>query len=258
MSNPALNRAFGTEDVAAAAATAVDSAAPPSAVIDDTVMTFGGTVRATAVMLALVFGGAAYGWSLVDDSAEIVWPGWVIWAVLGAFVLALVAIFRPPLARWIGPVYAAVQGVVLGAISHVLDAAFEGIAFQALLATAAVFTVMLVLWATRTIVVTDRLRSTVIGATIGIALFYLVSLIFSLFGTSIPLVWDTGFLGIAFSLLVVGVAAFNLLLDFDLIERGVASRQPAYMDWYGAFGLVITIVWLYLEILRLLAKLRSD
>ena len=110
----------------------------------------------------------------------------------------------------------------------------------------------------RTITTRDQLRSAVIGATLGVLAFYVISLLMSLFGFSAPLVWDTGPIGIGFSLVVIAIAAFNLLLDFDLIERGVRAQAPAYMDWFAAFGLVITIVWLYLEILRLLAKLRSD
>jgi uncharacterized YccA/Bax inhibitor family protein len=117
--------------------------------------------------------------------------------------------------------------------------------------------VMVVLFATRTIRVTEKLRSVVIGATIAVGVFYLVSILFSVFGATIPLIWDSGMFGILFSVAVVALAAFNLLLDFDLIERGVAARAPASYDWFAALGVTITLVWLYLEILRLLSKLRD-
>ena len=169
----------------------------------------------------------------------------------------MVTAFQPKLARVTGPLYALTMGAFVGSLSRAYSTFYDGIVLQAILATAAVFVVMLVLFTTRTIKVTNRLRSTVIGATFGIALFYLASIVLSLFGADMPFVWDSGFFGIAFSVFVVGVAAFNLLLDFDLIERGVAAGAPKYMEWYGAFGLMVTIIWMYLEILRLLAKLRE-
>ncbi len=207
--------------------------------------------------MTMCFAGAAVGWSITDADTSPSFPGWLIFVLLGALVVAMVTIFRPRIARITGPIYAVAEGLVLGAITRVYEVAFEGIALQALLATGATVLVMLVLWATRTIRVTERLRSVVLGATVAVFAFYLISIVMSLFGFSAPLVWDTGVLGIGFSLVVVAIAAFNLLLDFDLIEKGVAARAPAYMDWYAAFGLIVTIVWLYLEILRLIAKLRD-
>ena len=259
MSNPVLNRSFGTPARAGTAAADAAMQAPTfeSPVTGD-VMTYGGTIRATGVLLAIVFGGAVVGWSLVDAEQAVSLPGWFLPLLLGALGVAILTIFRPHFARWTGPVYAAAEGVILGAITHVYEIAFEGIALQALLATGLTVIVMLVLWATRTIRVTQRLRSAVIGATLGILAFYAVSLLMALFGATAPLVWDTGPIGIGFSLVVIAIAAFNLLLDFDLIERGTAARAPEYMDWYAAFGLVVTIVWLYLEILRLLGKLQRD
>ena len=156
-----------------------------------------------------------------------------------------------------GPLYSLTMGVALGVISHIYDEAFEGIVLQAIMATAAVFIVMLVLFVTRTIRVTQRMRGVIIGATLGIALFYLGSFLLSLFGVGIPLVWDDGPVGIGFSLLVVGIASFNLMLDFDMIERGVVAGAPKYLEWYSAFGLMVTIVWMYIEMLRLIAKVRN-
>ncbi len=224
-----------------------------SPIVDE--MTFGGSVRATVTLLGITLVGALIGWITTESDA---FAGWILPVALGALVIAIATTFRPHWARVTGPIYAVAEGAVLGAITHVMEAEFEGIALQALLATGATFVVMLVLWATRTIRVTDRLRSVIVGATLAILGFYLLSLVLALFGVEAPLVWDTGPIGILFSAVVVGVAAFNLLLDFDLIEKGVESRAPAYMDWYAAFGLLVTIVWLYLEILRLISKVRSD
>jgi uncharacterized YccA/Bax inhibitor family protein len=258
MANPVLGRRFGrSRTINSGLDAGFQVPATTSPVVGD-VMTFAGSIRASALLMALVFVGAAVGWNLTDVSSAPQFPGWLIVVLIGAIGVAIVTIMRPQLARITGPIYAVAEGLVLGAITRVYEVAFEGIALQALLATGATVLVMLVLWATRTIRVTDKLRSVVMGATIAVAAFYVISLLMSLFGFSAPLVWDTGILGIAFSLVVIAIAAFNLLLDFDMIERGVASGAPAYMDWFAAFGLVITIVWLYMEILRLLAKLRSD
>ena len=149
------------------------------------------------------------------------------------------------------------MGVAIGTISRLYESQFEGIVLQAIMATAAVFFVMLVLFVTRAIKVTDKLRGVIIGATLGIMLFYLASFVLSLFAVSIPLVWDSGPVGIGFSVLIVGIAAFNLMLDFDLIERGVQARAPKFMEWFGAFALMVTIIWLYIEILRLIGKVRN-
>ena len=151
------------------------------------------------------------------------------------------------------------MGLVAGAISAVYNAEFDGIVAQALALTAGVFTMMLVLFATRVVRVTDRMRTMVVAATGAICLVYLVSIGANLiFGASLPFLHDTGPIGILISLVIVGVAAFNLLLDFDFVERGVEMGAPRYMEWYAAFGLMVSLIWLYLEILRLLGKLRSN
>ena len=157
----------------------------------------------------------------------------------------------------IGPIYAVIEGALVGAISSVYqDLYAEGIVTNAVMATAITVLAMVVLYVTRTIRVTDRMRSIVIGATVGIFVFYVATFALSFFGVTMPLVWDAGPLGILFSLAVIVLAAFNLLIDFDLIERGINGGAPKWMDWYAAFGLIVTIIWLYLEILRLLGKLQ--
>jgi uncharacterized YccA/Bax inhibitor family protein len=178
-------------------------------------------------------------------------------AIIVGAVLAIAGAFRPQIARFVAPVYAAVQGLTLGAISRVYENEWNGIVVQAIGLTAIVFAAMLFVYATRIVRVTDRLRRVVIGATLGIAVFYGVSILLSLFNVGMPLIWDAGPFGILFSLFVAGLAAFNLMLDFDLAERGVRAGLPKHMEWFVALGLMVSIVWLYLEILRLLSKLRE-
>jgi uncharacterized YccA/Bax inhibitor family protein len=235
---------------------------------DGDTMRLGGTLSATGILFAIVLVAGWFGWQavtvtesvrLVDGTIERTpsIPAWTLAAVLVGFGLAIFTSFKPKLARFIAPVYAVAEGLFLGAISHAFDAWYPGIVVQAVLATASIFAVMLVLFATRTIRVTEKLRTIVFAATAAIMLLYLVSFVVSLFGSSVPVIHDASPLGIAFSVAVIGIAAFNLLLDFDLIERGIAMRAPRYMEWYAAFGLLVTLVWIYIEVLKLLAKLRE-
>ncbi|MEN8234516.1 MAG: Bax inhibitor-1/YccA family protein [Actinomycetota bacterium] len=255
MANPALTKQFGGSGSAATLDAAATTVPVGFGEPGSDRMTIGGTARATGILLAILLITAAWGWSISSPTGAL--PGWALFALLGAFVLAIVTIFKPEIAVVTGPIYTAAQGVFIGAMSKAYEAAWGGIVVTAVLATAAVFIVMLVLFVTRTIKVTDRLRSVIVGATLGIALFYMVSLVLMLFGVQIPYVWEGGIGGILFSVLIVGIAAFNLLLDFDLIERGIAMGAPKRMDWFAAFSLMITIIWLYIEILRLLGKARS-
>jgi uncharacterized YccA/Bax inhibitor family protein len=146
---------------------------------------------------------------------------------------------------------------LVGAISRAYETVYEGIVLHAILATFAVFTAMLFLYAYRVIKVTQRMRSTIVLATVGIAMFYLLSIVLNLFGVNIPYVWDGGALSILLSAGIIVVASLNLLLDFDLIENGIRHGAPRFMDWFAAFGLMVTLVWLYLEILRLLSYFRD-
>lgn len=235
---------------------------------DGGTMRIGGTASATAILLLLLVVAGWFGWQAVTVTETGVNPDgtvqnsvaiqpWVFGAVIVGFVIAIVTVFKPKIARITGPLYAIAEGVFIGAISHAFNAQWPGIVIQAVLLTVAVFAIMLVLFATGAIRVTEKLRMAVIVSTLAIAAVYLVSFIWSFFGSGVPMIHDAGPVGIAFSLLVVGVASFNLLLDFDFVQRGVAARAPRYMEWYAAFGLMVTLVWLYLEILRLLAKLRE-
>jgi uncharacterized YccA/Bax inhibitor family protein len=230
--------------------------APPRALGDT--MTVNGTVWATAALLVLVVASGVYGWNSVDVTSQTVsLPGWVFPVVLGALGVAMVTIFKPALARFTAPLYALLEGAFLGAISGLYNTAYDGIVVQAVGLTIGVFAVMLFLYGTHIIKVTDKLRMGIIAATGAVLLMYVVNMVLSLFDASVPFLHDTGALGIGISLLIVGVAAFNLLLDFDFIERGVAAGAPRKTEWYAAFGLLVTIVWLYLELLRLLSKLQG-
>jgi hypothetical protein len=163
--------------------------------------------------------------------------------------------FKPTLAKFVAPIYALAEGLFLGVISRFYDEQYNGIVVQAVGATLAVFAVMLFLYRTRIIKVTDRFRRNVIMASMGLMLFYGISIIMRLFGVSVPFINDASPLGIAFSVVAAGLATMMLAVDFDQIERGAKAGWPKGMEWYCAFGLLATLIWLYLEILRLLAKL---
>jgi uncharacterized YccA/Bax inhibitor family protein len=219
------------------------------------VMTVPGTVNKTALLLVLALATATGAWVLGTAGGPGV-AGWAIGAGLVGLGVAIATIVRPQWSPVTAPIYALVEGVVLGVVSMWFEASFEGIAIQAVALTFGVMGAMLVLYRTGVIKVTQRFRAGVLAATLGIAAVYLVALVLGLFGVRVPFLYDASPLGILISLAIVVVAALNLLLDFDLIERGARSGAPAYMEWYAAFGLLVTLVWLYLELLRLLARLR--
>lgn len=219
-------------------------------------MTVQGTVNKTALLLVLALVTASASWVLGTAGGPGV-AGWAIGASLIGLVVAIATIVRPRWSPVTGPIYALVEGVVLGLVSMWFEASYPGIAIQAVALTFGVLGTMLVLYKTRVIKVTQRFRAGVLAATLAIAVVYLVSLVLGLFGVRVPFLNDASPLGILISLAIVTVAALNLVLDFDLIERGARSGAPAYMEWYAAFGLLVTLVWLYLELLRLLAKLRQ-
>jgi uncharacterized YccA/Bax inhibitor family protein len=228
-------------------------------------MTLRGSLTATGVLLALVVAGGFGGWVLTDavpatefTSASVDIPGWLWFIPIAALVLGLVIAFKPKMAPVLSPLYSVGYGVFLGAISKAFEVQYEGIVLQAVGATLGVSLVMLFLYAFRIVRVTNKTRAVIIGATLGIMAFYLVGLVVSLFGGQVPFINSTSIWGILFSVLVAGIAALNLLLDFDFIERASAAGAPRYMEWYAAFGVTVTIIWLYLEILRLLAKIRSN
>ncbi len=220
-------------------------------------MTVQGAVNKSFLLLVVMMVCALWPWSQASaGNMQAVAPLMLI-GLIGGFVLALIISFKPTTAPVLALPYAALEGVVLGAISAIFEQRYPGIAIQAVGATFAVTLVMLTLYRTRVIRVTDRLRAVVMGATFGIMLLYAGAWLLSFFHVGVPFINGASPLGIGFSVVVVGIAAFNLLLDFDMIERGAAGGAPQYMEWYGAFGLMVTLVWMYVEMLRLLAKLQQ-
>lgn len=220
-------------------------------------MTFAGTMRRTFLLLGLLALCMVYAWAGmpgVGMSQSVVYP-----LLTGSFVVAVILLvatsFRPEYASITGPVYAAMQGLVLGIVTLILNASYPGLPLQAALLTLVTLGVMLVAYRTGVIRATERLKTIVVSCTAAIFVFYVIAFGMSLFGLYIPFLHEGGIIGIGFSLFVSGLAAFNLILDFDTIEQGI-GRAPAHMEWFAAFGLVVTLIWLYMEILRLLRKLR--
>jgi len=225
------------------------------------VMTLAGTVNKTGILLLLTVVMAAYAWSQIEFGAGAA-PGGgfsaYLWGgLIGGLVFAFVTIFKKTWAPVTAPLYALSEGLFLGAISALYNHLYNGIVQQAVLLTFGTLFALLFAYRSGLIKATENFKLGVVAATGGIALVYLATIILGFFGVNIPLIHESGLIGIGFSLFVVVIAALNLVLDFDFIETGVEQRAPKYMEWYGAFGLMVTLVWLYLEFLRLLAKLQS-
>ncbi len=241
-------------------------------VTDGRTMSLGGVAGATFLFLMFILAGGWFGWQAVtetaipaalqepdgpDATAAMDNPGLFFVALFVALGFAILTAFKPKLARYTGVAYALTEGYVLGAISHLYDAEFNGIVVQAILGTLGVFLTMLTLFGLRILRVTPRMVKGIIGATFGIFILYAAGWLLSIFGVDMRFMYDSSPLGILISLVIVGVAAFNLLLDFEFIEQGTKAGLPAYMDWYAAFGLLVTLVWLYIEMLRLFSRLRQ-
>jgi uncharacterized YccA/Bax inhibitor family protein len=219
-------------------------------------MTVGGTVLKTAILVVILLVTAGIAWSQIMTGATPVGYGLAIAGALGGLVMAFVTIFIPRIAPFTSPVYAAFQGLFLGGISAIFEKMYPGIATQATSLTIGVLAVMLFVYGTGIIRATARFKIGVVAATGAICLLYLVDLILAVFGARVPFIHESGPIGIGFSVVVVIIAALNLILDFDFIEKGARQQAPKYMEWYGGFSLLVTLVWMYLEILRLLAKIR--
>jgi uncharacterized YccA/Bax inhibitor family protein len=220
-------------------------------------MTIQGTVNKTAILLAIMIVAGLWPWKLLFTSGDpaLVMP-WLAIGAIGGFVVAMVTIFKKSWAPALAPIYAGLEGLALGSVSALYQLHRPGIVLQAVALTIGTLAVMLAAYKTRAIKATENFKLGVIAATGAIALVYLLSFVLGMFGLNLG-IFSNGLLGIGISLLVVFVAALNLVLDFDFVEQGTAQGAPKYMEWYGAFGLLVTLVWLYLEILRLLSKLNS-
>ena len=219
-------------------------------------MTLQGTVNKTGLLLLCVVATSAWTWGLAHSETPEAAVPWMIGGLLGGFVVALVTVFKSSWAPITAPLYALLEGLALGGISAFFERSYHGIAIQAVGLTFGVLFVMLAAYKTGVIRATERFKLGVIAATGGIALFYLVAMVLNLFHVNVGILYNSSPFGIAFSVFVVIIAALNLVLDFDMIETGVRVGAAKYMEWYGAFGLMVTLIWLYLEILRLLAKAR--
>jgi uncharacterized YccA/Bax inhibitor family protein len=216
-------------------------------------------VNKTGILLALVVLSASWTWNLSFESGN---PSSVMPLAIGGaiagFILALVTMFKKHLSSITAPLYAIAEGLFLGAISGIFEMMYPGIVVQAVGLTLGTLASLLFLYKTGIIKPTENFRLMITSATMGIGLLYLVSMLMNMFGSGgIGFIHSNGLFGIGFSLFVVAIAALNLVLDFDFIEQGSEMGAPKYMEWFGAFSLMVTLIWLYLEMLRLLAKLRS-
>ena len=228
------------------------------------VMTINGTMNKTALMLLLVISGAVFTWNkfmegliLSPEAARSAIMPWLIIGGIGGFITVLITVFRPQSSEISAPVYAIFEGVFLGGISAMFESMYPNIVMRAVALTLAVFAAMLFFYRSGIIKVTKKIAMVVFAATAGIALMYFVSFIAGMFGANLGFLNGNSNLSIGISLVVVGIAALNLVLDFSFIENAAKSGAPKYMEWYGAFGLMVTLIWLYLELLRLLSKLSS-
>ena len=221
-------------------------------------MTLNGTVNKTGILLICAIATAGWTWHLFlqsRDAADV--APLMIGGMIGGLICAMVTIFKKEWSPVTAPIYALLEGLVLGGLSAIFDLRYPGIAIQAVGLTFGTLFVLLLAYRSGLIKVTQKFRLGIVAATGGIMVFYLLQMLLGFFGFQFTSINGSGVIGIGFSLIVVAIAALNLVLDFDFIEQGVQFGAPKYMEWYGAFGIIVTLVWLYLEMLRLLSKLRS-
>jgi len=225
----------------------------------DNTMTVRGTMNKFGFLFLMVMATSFYTWNAFMGGQNV--TGLMIGGAIGGLIIAFIIIFKQTWAPFLAPAYALMEGLFVGGISAIMHASFAEKApyliMQAVALTFGTVIAMYFLYQFRIIQATERFKSIVITATMGIAIFYLIAFVLRFFNVNIPFLHEGSVFGIVFSLIVVAIAALNLILDFDMIEQGSAHGAPKYMEWYGAFGLLVTVVWLYIEILRLLSKLNS-
>ncbi len=220
-------------------------------------MTIAGTATKATIMLAIVLFSATLFWNQINAGrTELITPAMLIGGI-GGFIVAMIATFKPQTAPYTAPIYASLQGVFLGAVSAMYNLRFAGLPQQAVMLTFAVALTVFILYRANILRATQGFQRMMIAATVGIGVFYLGSMLLSLFGVSIGYFTSSSPLSIGINLVIAGVAALNLVLDFDRIEEGVRARAPKQMEWFAAFGLMVTLIWLYLELLRLLSRLQG-
>lgn len=221
-------------------------------------MTLNGTILKTVILLLCALATSSITWNAFTESHDAGQAsGLMTIGALGGFVLALVTVFKKNWAMVTAPVYALLEGLFLGGASALFELRFPGIAMQAVALTFGTAFCMLMAYRSGLIRATQKFTIGVVAATGGIALFYIITMVLGLFHVNVPILYGNSPLSIAISVFIVGIAALNLILDFALIEQGVSQGAPRYMEWYGAFALMVTLVWLYIEMLRLLSKVRS-
>lgn len=222
-------------------------------------MTMQGVVWKTAVLLLITIISAGWMWAQFAKSggnAAALSP-WMIGSALAGLAIAVVTVFKPAWAPTTAPLYALVEGLFVGGLSAVMEASFPGIVIKATMLTFGTLFVMLGAYQSGLIKATDKLKMGIVAATGGIALVYIVSMVLGMFGVNVPYIYGGGVIGIGFSLFVIVIAALNFILDFDFIEQGTRRGVPKYMEWYAGFAMMVTLIWLYVEFLRLLSKLNS-
>ncbi|MDB5257154.1 MAG: rane protein [Chitinophagaceae bacterium] len=219
-------------------------------------MTIQGTVNKSAILIGIIIFAGAISWTQFMNgnpaSMILLWGG-----VIGGLIVAFITVFKKEWAPVTAPIYAALEGLALGGISAMAEMMFSGIVLQAIMLTVGTFVALLAAYRSGLIKATENFKLGVVAATGAVGLIYLISFGMRMFGMEMPYLHSNGIIGIGISLVIVVIAALNLVLDFDFIENGAESKAPKFMEWYAAFGLIVTLVWLYLEILRLLMKLNS-
>lgn len=221
----------------------------------DSRMTVSGTINKALVLALFVVASAMLTWMAVAANQQLAFP-LAISGAIGALILSFVIAFKNESAPILAPAHAVLEGLFVGALSQVVNKMYPGIAAQAILITLSIMLTMLGLYRTGLIRATPMFTKVIVICTVGIGVTYLISFGMSMFGGKMPFIHDATPLGIGISLFTTGIAALNFILDFDMIEKGAEAGQPKYMEWYGAFGLMVTLVWLYIEVLRLLRKLQ--
>ena len=225
------------------------------------VMSVRGAINKFGFLMLMVIAGAAYNWQLFQELKQSTMTILMMVGAIGGFVIALGITFKPNWAAYLAPAYGLLQGLFIGGISAIMNKVFEakypGLVMQAVGLTFGVALAMFLLYNFRIIKATEKFKSVIIASTLGIGIFYLITMVLNMFGVNVSFMHDSSLLSIGISLFIVGIAAMNLILDFDMIEQGAERGAPKFMEWYGAFGLLVTIVWLYIEMLKLLSKLGS-
>jgi len=225
-------------------------------------MSVRGAINKFGFLLLMVIAGAAYNWHLFQESNQGTMTTLMMVGIFGGLIAAIAISFKPNWAGFLAPLYGLLEGLFIGGISAILNEAFAekypGLIMQAVGLTFGVAFAMFLLYNFRVIKATEKFKSVIIMATVGIGIFYLLTMLLRLFGVTVSFMYDSSLLSIGISLFIVAIAALNLILDFDMIEQGAEKGAPKFMEWYGAFGLLVTMVWLYMEILRLLSKLGSS